>query len=232
MLVNPVKGEADDVRYSRHPLRRRRAEPHCISLAKSMTDAIALSRARMVKGWHAESGVMLGHRRLAVIDPAGGQQPMFNEDQSVSIVFNGEIYNFETLRAELTGTRPCLSGTAVTPRPSFTHGNNGVPACVSNRLAGMFAFVVWDRNRQQFFSARVTGLARSLFYYGWAPSPRARAARDFVFGSELAALRPVANLDWRLRPAGRGGLLRLRLRARATDRVSRAFISCRPPIRC
>src|SRR5271165_3801455 len=77
-----------------------RDQPPALGLAKRMTDAIA-HRGPDGEGFHAEPGIVLGHRRLAVIDPAGGHQPMFNEDATVAIVFNGEIYNFESLRTEL-----------------------------------------------------------------------------------------------------------------------------------
>jgi asparagine synthase (glutamine-hydrolysing) len=165
-----------------------------ISLAKSMTDAIA-HRGPDGEGFHAESGVVLGHRRLAVIDPAGGQQPMFNEDHSVSIVFNGEIYNFETLRVELAALGHVFRNRCDTEAIVHAWEQWG-PACVA-RLSGMFAFVLWDRNRQQLFCAR-DRLGKKPFYYGWAPA--GRAGENFVFGSELAALRSVDGLNWRIRP--------------------------------
>src|SRR3954469_17291399 len=69
-------------------------------LLTRMTDTIA-HRGPDGAGYHAEGGVGLGHRRLAIIDVAHGQQPMFNEDGSVAIVFNGEIYKFQDLVSEL-----------------------------------------------------------------------------------------------------------------------------------
>jgi len=73
------------------------AQTPAISTIKRMTDAIA-HRGPDGEGFYAQPGVGLGHRRLAIIDPEGGEQPMFNEDGTIAIVFNGEIYNFETLR--------------------------------------------------------------------------------------------------------------------------------------
>ena len=64
------------------------------ALLRRMTDALA-HRGPDGDGFHTEPGLGLGHRRLAIVDVAGGQQPMYNEDSSVVIVFNGEIYNFE-----------------------------------------------------------------------------------------------------------------------------------------
>jgi hypothetical protein len=82
---------------------------------KAMTDAIA-HRGPDGEGFHLAPGIALGHRRLAIIDPLGGAQPMYNEDRSVAIVFNGEIYNFETLRDDL------CSPTAAIPRRSCMPG--------------------------------------------------------------------------------------------------------------
>jgi asparagine synthase (glutamine-hydrolysing) len=160
-----------------------------ISLIKSMTDAIA-HRGPDGEGFHAEHGIVLGHRRLAVIDPAGGEQPMFNEDHSVAIVFNGEIYNFETLRTELTAAGHVFRNRCDTEAIVHAWEQWG-PGCVT-RLSGMFAFAIWDRNRQQLFLAR-DRLGKKPLYYAWA-------GKDLVFGSELAALRPVPNLPRVIRP--------------------------------
>ncbi len=128
---------------------------------------------------HVEPGVGFGHRRLSIIDVATGQQPLFNEDGSVCIVFNGEIYNFQELVPELEalGHRfRTKSDTEVIVHAWEAWGE----ACVK-RLRGMFAFAIWDRNRQTLFMARDRLGVKPLFYAllddGW-----------LLFGSELKSV--------------------------------------------
>ena len=123
-----------------------------------------------------EPGLALGHRRLSVIDLATGQQPMFNEDGSVGIVFNGEIYNFQELVPELQALGHIFktrSDTEVIVHAWEAWG----PECVQ-RLRGMFAFALWDRNQQTLFLAR-DRLGVKPMHYAWLPDG------SFVFGSEL-----------------------------------------------
>jgi asparagine synthase (glutamine-hydrolysing) len=101
---------------------------------------------------HLEPGVGLGHRRLSIIDVASGQQPLANEDGSVIVVFNGEIYNFQTLIPELTAlghTFRTRSDTEVIVHAWEQWGE----ACVE-RFRGMFAFALYDRNQGTLFLAR------------------------------------------------------------------------------
>jgi len=128
---------------------------------------------------HLEPGVALGHRRLSIIDVATGQQPLFNEDGSVAVVFNGEIYNFQELVAELQAlghTFRTRSDTEVIVHAWEAWGE----ACVT-RFRGMFAFALHDRNRETLFLARDRMGVKPLFY---------AELRDgsFIFGSELKAL--------------------------------------------
>ncbi len=156
---------------------------------KSMTDAIA-HRGPDGEGFHVEPGLALGHRRLAVIDPAGGHQPMYNEDGSVAIVFNGEIYNFEAIRQELTRLGHVFRNRCDTETIVHAWESWG-PDCVQ-RLAGMFAFALWDRTRRVLFCAR-DRLGKKPLYY---------ACEDgrFVFGSEIAALAALPGMSRRIRP--------------------------------
>jgi len=128
---------------------------------------------------HIEPGLGFGHRRLSIIDVATGQQPLFNEDGSVAIVFNGEVYNFQELVPELQAAGHVFrtkSDTEVIVHAWEQWGE----ACVA-RLRGMFAFAIWDRNRQTLFLARDRLGVKPLFY---ALLPDGR----LLFASELKAL--------------------------------------------
>src|SRR6201991_1450235 len=140
-----------------------------------MTDAVA-HRGPDHDGFHLEPGVGLGHRRLSIIDLATGQQPLFNEDGSVVVVVNGEIYNYQALIPELTQLGHVFrtkSDTEVIVHAWEAWGE----ACVE-RFRGMFAFALWDRNRQSLFLARDRMGVKPMYY----------ALLDdgtLLFGSEL-----------------------------------------------
>jgi asparagine synthase (glutamine-hydrolysing) len=128
---------------------------------------------------HIEPGLGFGHRRLSIIDIATGQQPLFNEDGSVAIVFNGEVYNYQELIPELQALGHVFSTKSDTECIVHAWEQWGED-CVS-RLRGMFAFVIWDRNRQTLFMARDRLGVKPLFY----------AVLDdgtLLFGSELKSL--------------------------------------------
>src|SRR3954471_5004267 len=130
-------------------------------------------------GLHLEPGVGLGHRRLSIIDVATGQQPLFNEDGSVAVVFNGEIYNYQALIPELVALGHVFrtkSDTEVIVHAWESWGED----CVK-RFRGMFAFALWDRNRETLFLARDRLGVKPLHY----------ALLDdgtLLFGSELKSL--------------------------------------------
>ncbi|HKW81419.1 MAG TPA: XrtA/PEP-CTERM system amidotransferase [Casimicrobiaceae bacterium] len=130
-------------------------------------------------GLHVEPGLGLGHRRLSIIDLSTGQQPLYNEDGSVVIVYNGEIYNYQALMSELAalGYRfRTKSDTEVVVHAWEAWGE----ACVE-RFRGMFAFALWDRNRQTLFLAR-DRLGVKPLHYALLPDG------TLVFGSELKPL--------------------------------------------
>lgn len=130
-------------------------------------------------GLHVEPGVGLGHRRLSIIDLSTGQQPLYNEDRSVVVVYNGEIYNYRSLIPELTAlghTFRTRSDTEV-----IVHAWEAWGAACVDRLRGMFAFVLWDRNRQTLFLAR-DRLGVKPLHYAFLPDGY------LLFGSELKAL--------------------------------------------
>ena len=130
-------------------------------------------------GLHTEPGVGLGHRRLSIIDLSSGQQPLFNEDHSVVVTYNGEIYNFRALSDELKACghtfRTCCD-TEVIVHAWEEWGE----ACVQH-FRGMFAFAVWDRNRKTLFIARDRVGIKPLYY------ARLRNGQ-VIFSSELKAL--------------------------------------------
>ena len=128
---------------------------------------------------HLEPGLGFGHRRLSIIDIATGQQPLFNEDGSVVVVFNGEIYNYQSVMAELQAAGHVFktkSDTEVIVHAWEQWGDK----CV-DRFRGMFAFALWDRNKQTLFMARDRLGVKPMYY---------AVLEDGVllFGSELKAL--------------------------------------------
>ncbi|HEU4621486.1 MAG TPA: XrtA/PEP-CTERM system amidotransferase [Burkholderiaceae bacterium] len=128
---------------------------------------------------HCAPGIAFGHRRLSIIDVATGQQPLFNEDRSVVIVFNGEIYNFQELMSELIALGYVFrtkSDTEVIVHAWEAWGE----ACVQ-RLRGMFAFAIWDERQQTLFMARDRLGVKPMH---WAVLPDG----TLLFGSELKAL--------------------------------------------
>jgi asparagine synthase (glutamine-hydrolysing) len=128
---------------------------------------------------HLEPGLGFGHRRLSIIDIATGQQPLFNEDGSVAIVFNGEIYNYQDLIPELQSLGHVFHTKSDTE--CIVHAWEQWGEDCVQRLRGMFAFVIWDRNRQTLFMARDRLGVKPLFY----------AVLDdgtLLFGSELKSL--------------------------------------------
>ncbi|MDP1652041.1 MAG: amidotransferase 1, exosortase A system-associated [Rhodocyclaceae bacterium] len=136
-------------------------------------------------GLHVEPGVGLGHRRLSIIDLSTGQQPLYNEDNSVCVVFNGEIYNYQELIPELQALGHVFhtrSDTEVIVHAWEAWGER----CV-DRFRGMFAFALWDRNRDTLFLARDRLGVKPLFY----------ALLDdgiFLFGSELKSIMAHGGL--------------------------------------
>ena len=142
-------------------------------------------------GFHVEPGIGLGHRRLSIVDVAGGAQPMWNEDESVVIVFNGEIYNFPVLRPELEGMGHVFRNHSDTEAVIHAWESWG-PECLQH-LNGMFAFALWDRRQGMLFLAR-DRLGKKPLHYAHTP------AGALVFGSELAALLAVPSLDRTIDP--------------------------------
>ncbi len=157
-------------------------------LLRRMTTALS-HRGPDGEGFHVEPGVGLGHRRLAIIDIEGGHQPMFNEDGTVAVVFNGEIYNHADLRPELEAAGHVFQSRCDTEVIIHAWEEWGV-ACLE-RFSGMFAIALWDRGRGQLLLAR-DHLGKKPLYYGYRPDG------GLVFASELAALALVPDLSRRI----------------------------------
>jgi asparagine synthase (glutamine-hydrolysing) len=137
------------------------------------------------EGTHLEPGVALAHRRLSIIDLGSGRQPLYNEDESVVVVFNGEIYNFRSLVPELTvlGHRfRTLSDTEV-----IVHGWETWGAGCVERFRGMFAFALWDRMQETLFLAR-DRVGKKPLYYAETADGR------FLFASELKSILACPTL--------------------------------------
>lgn len=130
------------------------------------------------EGYHCRGEIGLGHRRLSIIDLNTGQQPIFNEDGSKAIVFNGEIYNFPELRKELE-TKGHIFKTR-TDTEVILHGFEQWGTNCVNRLRGMFAFAVWDEKKKSLFLARDRLGIKPLYYTA--------ENSMFLFGSELKAI--------------------------------------------
>ncbi len=148
---------------------------------KAMSDEVAHRGPDDAGAWLDErAGIALGHRRLAIIDlsPAG-HQPMFSADGRWAIVFNGEIYNFLDLRAELTNAGYAFCGASDTEVILAAFSVWGVERALA-RLSGMFAFAVWDRETRRLYLARDRVGKKPLYVF--------RGDGVLLFGSELKAL--------------------------------------------
>lgn len=130
-------------------------------------------------GYHVGAGIGLGHRRLAIIDVATGQQPLYNEDGSVVVVYNGEIYNYQALVAELAALGHTFATRSDTEAIVHAWESWG-PSCVE-RFRGMFAFALWDARKETLFLAR-DRLGVKPLHYALLPDGK------LIFGSELKAL--------------------------------------------
>lgn len=151
---------------------------------REMTDRLA-HRGPDGSEQHVDSVIGLGHRRLAIIDLATGQQPMSNADGSTWLVANGEIYNFRELRRELEARGRVFRTNS--DCEVIVHGYDEWGVDVVDHLRGMFAFAIWDGRRRQLFLARDRVGIKPLCY--------ALDGERFAFASELQALTVLPGLD-------------------------------------
>jgi asparagine synthase (glutamine-hydrolysing) len=155
-----------------------RATQDRAQILRNMCDVIR-HRGPDDDGSMLKDGVALGMRRLAIIDLAGGHQPISGEDASATVVFNGEIYNFLELQPQLEGRGHVFRTRSDTEAIVHAYEEYGT-ACVDH-LRGMFAFAIWDERERRLFIARDRAGEKPL-YYTITPGG------TFVFGSELKAL--------------------------------------------
>jgi len=131
------------------------------------------------EGYHVEGGCAIGMRRLSIIDLSTGHQPMTNEDESVWVVFNGEIYNYQELRRDLMARGHRFATNSDTETLVHLYEEEGAEGL--HRLRGMFAYAIWDSRRRRVFLAR-DRFGKKPLYYAVLP-------QGLYFGSELKCLR-------------------------------------------
>lgn len=156
-------------------------------LIEQMCDQIQ-HRGPDARGVFCDRVTGLGMTRLSIIDLVGGQQPMANEDRTVWVVFNGEIYNYRELRSELEKRGHVFKTNSDTE--TIVHGYEEWGADCVQRLRGMFAFALWDVSHQRMFLARDRLGKKPLYYY--------LDHEHFVFGSEMKAILDHRSVPRRL----------------------------------
>ena len=164
-------------------------EPVDVFLVQRMMDMM-IHRGPDDEGTYVEQQVVLGHRRLSIIDLNTGRQPISNEDGTVWIVFNGEIYNFRQLREELlqAGHRfQTQTDTEVIVHLYEQYGEQ----CV-DRLSGMFAFAIWDVRKKKLFLARDRVGIKPLYY--------SLGRKSLTFSSEMRALIADSSVEREVDP--------------------------------
>lgn len=144
---------------------------------RSMTDVLR-HRGPDDEGHYVDGQVAMGFRRLSIIDLQGGNQPICSRDSSMIITFNGEIYNYKELREELTKRGHTF--TTASDTEVILHGYEEWGEGVLNRLRGMFAFVIWDREKGRLFGARD--------HFGIKPLYYAQMGGTFMYASEIKSL--------------------------------------------
>ena len=144
---------------------------------KRMADAIA-HRGPDDEGYYIKDRIGLGHRRLSIIDLSTGHQPLCNEDETIWIIFNGEIYNYPKLKKELIENGHQFKTTTDTEVIVHLYEEMG-DRCVE-KLNGMFAFAIWDQNQRKLLLARDRIGQKPLFYY--------KKNGNFLFGSEVKSI--------------------------------------------
>ena len=144
------------------------------TVVKAMADRI-VHRGPDDASYYVDQDVSLGFRRLSIIDLEGGRQPILNEDGTKVLVFNGEIYNFQSLRDDLLKKGHVFK--TRTDSETILHGYEEYGKEILQRLRGMFAFVIWDKEKRELFGARDIFGIKPFYYYD--------DGKTFLFGSEI-----------------------------------------------
>lgn len=152
------------------------------TVVKAMADTI-IHRGPDGEGYYVDENIAMGFRRLSIIDLEGGNQPLYSEDKSVVVNLNGEIYNYKELREDLIKSGHVFSTNSDTE--VIVHGYEEWGTNVVNKLRGMFGFVVWDKNKKQFFGARDPFGIKPFYYYD--------TKELFCYGSEIKAFLKHPN---------------------------------------
>lgn len=146
----------------------------CDSVIRRMADRIR-HRGPDDAHYYVDSHISLGFRRLSIIDLEGGRQPILNEDGSMALLFNGEIYNYQSLREDLINKGH--SFTTKSDSETILHGFEEYGKDILQKLRGMFAFVIWDKEKKTLFGARDIFGIKPFYYYN--------SNGQFMFGSEI-----------------------------------------------
>jgi len=160
----------------------------CATL-KRMADAMH-HRGPDDEGFYSNPGIGLGFRRLSIIDLEGGHQPLSNEDGTVWIAFNGEVYNFEELNRRYLATGHRFRTRSDTETIVHLYEELG-EACFAE-LRGMFGIALWDRRRKRLLLAR-DRIGKKPLFYSWD-------GRRLVFGSEIKAIKPAGGFSGEMDP--------------------------------
>lgn len=143
-------------------------------ILKNMTDTI-VHRGPDDVDYYMDGSISLGFRRLSIIDLEGGRQPILNEDKTKVLIFNGEIYNYQDIRADLIEKGHIF--TTATDSEVLLHGYEEYGTGLLNKLRGMFSFVIWDKTTNELFGARD--------FFGIKPLYYTEMKGTFMFGSEI-----------------------------------------------
>ena len=155
-----------------------------MEVIKAMADRI-VHRGPDDAHYYVDDGISLGFRRLSIIDLEGGRQPILNEDGSLVLLFNGEIYNYQSIREELLKAGHVF--TTKTDSEVILHGYEEYGKKILDRLRGMFAFIIWNKETKELFGARDIFGIKPFYYY--------RKDGEFLFGSEIKSFLSHPNFQ-------------------------------------
>ncbi len=170
--------------YIREHLRENDAD-----IVRAMTDLIA-HRGPDDASSYIDEGACLGFRRLSIIDLEAGRQPMENEDASLVLTFNGEIYNFQELRTQLLKQGHVFK--TESDSEVLLHGYEEYGKALPARLRGMFAFVIWDKKTKTLFGARDIFGIKPFYYY--------QNEGTFLWGSEIKSFLAHPDFEKKFNP--------------------------------